>query len=33
MKITEMNDGPVRERILNAAQVVMAESADMHHML
>lgn len=33
MKITEMNDGPVRERILNAAQAVMAESADMHHML
>lgn len=33
MKITEMRDGPVRERILNAAQAVMAESADMHHML
>lgn len=33
MKITEMHDGPLRDRILNAAQAVLADSADMAHML
>lgn len=33
MKITEMNDGPVRERILNAAQAVMARTSSVSHLL
>lgn len=33
MKITEMQDGPVRERILNAAQHVLAQSDDLDQML
>lgn len=33
MKITEMQDGPVRERILNAAQHVMARASSMSHLL
>lgn len=33
MKITEMRDGPLRDRILNAAQAVLGDSADMQHML
>ena len=33
MKITEMNDGPVRERILNAAQEVMARTSSVSHLV
>ncbi|HBU4529580.1 TPA: hypothetical protein MCY84_001792 [Klebsiella pneumoniae] len=33
MKITEMHDGPVRERILNAAQAVMARTSSVSHLL
>lgn len=33
MKITEMNDGPVRERILNAAEAVMARATSVPHLL
>ena len=33
MKITEMQNGPVRERILNAAQHVMAHASSMSHLL
>lgn len=33
MKITEMNDGPVRERILNAAQEVMARASSVSHLV
>lgn len=33
MKITEMHDGPVRERILNAAQAVMAHTSSVSHLL
>lgn len=33
MKITEMNDGPVRERILNAAQAVMARTSSVSHLV
>lgn len=33
MKITEMNDGPVRERILNAAQHVLSHTSSVSHLL
>ena len=33
MKITEMNDGPVRERILNAAEALMARATSVSHLL
>ena len=33
MKITEMHDGPVRERILNAAQAVMARTSSVSHLV
>lgn len=33
MKITEMNDGPVRERILNAAQAVMSRTSSVSHLV
>jgi hypothetical protein len=33
MKITEMHDGPVRERILNAAQAVMSRTSSVSHLV
>lgn len=33
MKITEMNDGPVRERILNAAQHVLSQTSSVSHLV
>lgn len=33
MKINDMPDSPLKHMLLNAAQAVLTDSADMHHML